>query len=370
MECIRYLCNCKWLPKKNPTRIGFSCGDPNGIGIETLIQVFADSRMFREATPVLYATQNLVESALELVPDANQLKWEVVDGAEKARNNQLNIVSIQDDPWEIQWGQVSAAAGDFAMTSLETVVNDLAATKVDVLVTLPINKEAMRMGQFKHPGHTEYLADFANVDEVLMLLVAGDLRVGMCTGHIALKDVSAKLNAKLIVEKARLMHDSLVRDFGLAQPRIAILGLNPHASDNGLMGDEEKQIIAPAVRDLASEDKIVMGPYAADGFFGSGAHKRFDGVLAMYHDQGLAPFKALSFGNGVNFTAGLPVVRTSPDHGTGFDIAGQGLANGDSLRSAIFLARDIRSNRQEHRALTANPLKINENYRREDSRRD
>jgi 4-hydroxythreonine-4-phosphate dehydrogenase len=185
--------------KKNPTRIGFSCGDPNGIGIETLIQVFADSRMFREATPVLYATQNLVESAVELVPDAGQLNWEVVEGAEKAQNNQLNIVSIQDDPWAIQWGQVSAAAGDFAMTSLEAVVNDLAATKVDVLVTLPINKEAMRMGQFKHPGHTEYLADFANVDEVLMLLVAGDLRVGMCTGHIALKDVSATLNAKLIV---------------------------------------------------------------------------------------------------------------------------------------------------------------------------
>ena len=356
--------------KKNPTRIGFSCGDPNGIGIETLIQVFADNRMFREATPVLYASKELVESAIELVPDANGLKWELIKNADDAKINQLNVVSIQEEPWTIQWGQVDAAAGDYAMKSLELVVNDLASTKVDVLVTLPIHKEAMRMGQFKHPGHTEYLADFANVDEVLMLLVAGDLRVGMCTGHIALKDVAATLKTSLIVEKTRLMHDCLSRDFGLAQPRIAILGLNPHASDNGLMGEEENQIIAPAVRELVAEDKIVMGPYAADGFFGSGAHKQFDGVLAMYHDQGLAPFKAMSFGNGVNFTAGLPVVRTSPDHGTGFDIAGQGIANGDSLRAAIFMARDIRANRQDHRALVLNPLKINSNYRREDSRRD
>jgi len=356
--------------KKNPTRIGFSCGDPNGIGIETLIQVFADNRMFREATPVLYATKNLVESALELVDQDSRLDWAVVESADDARADQLNLVAIDDESWEIKWGQVDAAAGDFAMKSLEAVVNDLASTKVDVLVTLPINKEAMRLGKFNHPGHTEYLADFANVDEVLMLLVAGDLRVGMCTGHIALKDVASALDTKIIVEKARLMHDSLSKDFGIAQPRIAILGLNPHASDNGLMGDEEKQIIAPAVRALTAEGKIVMGPYAADGFFGSGAHKQFDGVLAMYHDQGLAPFKALSFGNGVNFTAGLPVVRTSPDHGTGFDIAGQGLAKGDSLRAAIFLARDIRSNRQDHRLLTATPLKINEKYRREDSRRD
>jgi len=356
--------------KKNPTRIGFSCGDPNGIGIETLIQVFADNRMFREATPVLYATKNLVESALELVDQGSRLDWAVVESADDARADQLNLVAIDDESWEIKWGQVDAAAGDFAMKSLEAVVNDLASTKVDVLVTLPINKEAMRLGKFNHPGHTEYLADFANVDEVLMLLVAGDLRVGMCTGHIALKDVASAIDTKIIVEKARLMHDSLSKDFGIAQPRIAILGLNPHASDNGLMGDEEKQIIAPAVRELTAEGKIVMGPYAADGFFGSGAHKQFDGVLAMYHDQGLAPFKALSFGNGVNFTAGLPVVRTSPDHGTGFDIAGQGLAKGDSLRAAIFLARDIRSNRQDHRLLTATPLKINEKYRREDSRRD
>jgi 4-hydroxythreonine-4-phosphate dehydrogenase len=343
--------------KKKPTTIGFSCGDPNGIGAEILVKVFSDPRMFREATPVLYATPNLVEAALE-VAEVPEVNWAVIPSADEAKQDQINVVSIQDEPWEIQWGEVDAAAGSFAMKALEAVVNDLASTKVDVLVTLPIHKEAMRQGAFKHPGHTEYLADFANVDEVLMLLVSGDLRVGMCTGHVALKDVSAILSSELIIRKTRLMHDSLSRDFGIPQPRIAVLGLNPHASDNGLMGDEEKRIIAPAIRELSAEGRFVMGPYPADGFFGAGTHKQFDGVLAMYHDQGLAPFKALSFGNGVNFTAGLPIVRTSPDHGTGFDIAGKGLASEDSLRAAIYLARDIRSNRIDHRKLTENPLTV------------
>ena len=343
--------------KKKPTTIGFSCGDPNGIGAEILIKVFQDNRMFREATPVFYGTPNLLEAMAEKVGEP-AVAWAVVESADKAKQDQINIVAIQEEPWDIQWGQVDGKAGDFAMKSLETVVNDLASTKVDVLVTLPIHKEAMRQGAFKYPGHTEYLADFANVDEVLMLLVSGDLRVGMCTGHVALKDVSNLLSPDLIKKKARLMHDALVRDYGIAQPRIAVLGLNPHASDNGLMGDEEKRIIAPAIKDLSAEGKFVMGPYPADGFFGAGTHKQFDGVLAMYHDQGLGPFKALSFGNGVNFTAGLPIVRTSPDHGTGFDIAGQGDAHPDSLRAAIFMARDIRFNRIEHRELTANPLEI------------
>lgn len=343
--------------KKKPTTIGFSCGDPNGIGIETLVKVFSDNRMFREATPVVYATANLVEAALEHIDEAG-VEWAVIETADAAKLDRINVVAIQDEPWDIRWGEVSAAAGSFAMKSLECVVNDLASTKVDVLVTLPIHKEAMRQGTFKHPGHTEFLADFANVDDVLMLLVSGDLRVGMCTGHVALKAVSSLLNSALIVRKARLMLDALNRDFGIPQPRIAVLGLNPHASDNGLMGDEEKNIIAPAIRELNAEGRFVMGPYPADGFFGAGTHRQFDGVLAMYHDQGLGPFKALSFGNGVNFTAGLPIVRTSPDHGTGFDIAGKGLAQPDSLRAAIFLARDIRFNRIEHRELNENPLTL------------
>ena len=350
--------------KKKPTSIGFSCGDPNGIGIETLIKVFSDDRMFQEATPVLYATPNLVEAASECTKHTD-IAWKVIASTDEAKEGQLNLVCIQDEPWEIKWGEVDGKAGEFAMKSLQAVVNDLASTKVDVLVTLPIHKEAMRQGSFQYPGHTEFLADFANVDDVLMLLVSGSLRVGMCTGHVALKDVSSLVTSETIVRKARLMHDSLSRDFGIPQPRIAILGLNPHASDNGLMGDEEKKTIVPAIRDLNAEGRFVMGPYPADGFFGAGTHKQFDGVLAMYHDQGLAPFKALSFGDGVNFTAGLPIVRTSPDHGTGFDIAGKGEANPDSLRAAIFLARDIRFNRIAHRELNENPLPVEKHVRKE-----
>ena len=340
--------------KKNPTTIGFSCGDPNGVGAEILVKVFQDNRMFREATPVFYGTPNLIEAAAEIAGEP-EVNWSVVEDATKVKQDRINVVKTHQSPWDIQWGKVDAAAGDFAMHALQSVVNDLASTKVEVLVTLPIHKDAMRQGAFKHPGHTEFLADFANVDEVLMLLVSGDLRVGMCTGHVALKDVPNLLNPELIKDKTRLMHDSLLRDFGIVQPRIAVLGLNPHSSDNGLMGNEEKRIIAPAIRDLSAEGKIVKGPFPADGFFGAGTHKQFDGVLAMYHDQGLGPFKALSFGNGVNFTAGLPIVRTSPDHGTGFDIAGQGVASPDSLRAAIYMARDIRFNRLEYRELTSAP---------------
>ena len=352
--------------KNSPTRVAISAGDPNGIGIETVVKAFADERMFTEVTPVLYAVPNLVEAALTFTELTDRVKWAVVDGADHAKANQLNVVAIQENPWELNWGQITAEAGTFAFQSLERAVQDLAATRVEVLVTCPIHKDAMKLGSFKFPGHTEYLADFANVDDVLMLLIAGSLRVGVATGHIALKEVSAALSTSLIRTKINLLHESLLRDFGVANPRIAVLGLNPHASDNGLMGDEEKRIIQPVVRELAAENKLVFGPYAADGFFGSGAFKQFDGVLAMYHDQGLAPFKALSFGAGVNFTAGLPVVRTSPDHGTGFDIAGQGSANSDSLRSALFAARDIRHNRIEHRELTSNPLEIKKKERRSD----
>jgi 4-hydroxythreonine-4-phosphate dehydrogenase len=202
-----------------------------------------------------------------------------------------------------------------------------------------------------------------------MLLASDGLRIGMVTGHVALRDVPGALSVDLVRRRANRMHDSLLRDFGIPSPRIAVLGLNPHASDNGLMGDEEKRIIAPVVRELAAEGMRILGPYAADGFFGSGAYRSFDGVLAMYHDQGLAPFKALSFGGGVNFTAGLPIVRTSPDHGTGFDIAGQGKASGDSMRAAMFMARDVLRARTEWKEYGTQPLAIDPNLRREEDYR-
>jgi 4-hydroxythreonine-4-phosphate dehydrogenase len=346
-------------------RIGFSAGDPNGIGIETIIRVFTDDRMFGEATPVVFATRDVFEAALEVTETDRPPAWSVVASAEDASDEQINVVSITDDPYVIQWGEVTAAAGAYAMKSLDAAVQALASTKVDVLVTAPIHKDAMQQSSFAFPGHTEYLQEVANVDEVLMLLVSGSLRIGVATGHIALKDVSATLSSKLIRSKVELMHSSLLRDFECPSPRIAVLGLNPHASDNGLMGDEEKNVIQPVIRDLASEGMQVYGPYAADGFFGSGAYRQFDGILAMYHDQGLAPFKTLSFGSGVNYTAGLPIVRTSPDHGTGMDIAGKGEANGSSMRAAVFLARDIRRHLVNFREYGTNPLKITQNPRRE-----
>jgi 4-hydroxythreonine-4-phosphate dehydrogenase len=351
--------------KNSPTRVGITSGDPNGIGIETVLKVFSDPRMLEEVTPILYATPQLVDAVAESIGRPEGLQWGAIAQPEQARPQQLNVLPFRAEDWAPAWGKVDPAAGQYAHASLERAVADLASNKTDVLVTAPIHKDAMRGGAFPFPGHTEYLAHVANVEEVLMLLVSDNLRVGVCTGHIALKDVSGALSSGLIRSKLQRMHEALLKDFGVPQPRIAVLGLNPHAGDNGLMGDEEKRIISPVIRELAAEGMQVMGPYAADGFFGSGAYRQFDGILAMFHDQGLAPFKALSFGSGVNFTAGLPIVRTSPDHGTGMDIAGKGLAQPDSMRAAIFLAKDVRNARRDYRSYSYNPLEINNNIRRE-----
>jgi 4-hydroxythreonine-4-phosphate dehydrogenase len=355
--------------KNSPTRIGISCGDPNGIGIETVLRVFADDRMFDEVTPVLYAHAETVAAVAETMWTDRAPFWAAAASADAARPGTLTLVPPTDAPYTPVWGATTAEAGGYAFASLERAVNDLAGTRTEALVTAPIHKDAIRSAGFAFPGHTEYLAAFANVDDVLMLLASDGLRIGMVTGHVALRDVPGALSVDLVRRRANRMHDSLLRDFGIPSPRIAVLGLNPHASDNGLMGDEEKRIIAPVVRELAAEGMCILGPYAADGFFGSGAYRSFDGVLAMYHDQGLAPFKALSFGGGVNFTAGLPIVRTSPDHGTGFDIAGQGKASGDSMRAAMFMARDVLRARAEWKEYGTQPLAIDPNLRREEDYR-
>jgi 4-hydroxythreonine-4-phosphate dehydrogenase len=337
-------------------RIGITTGDPNGIGIETVIKAFADERMLSDITPILYGLPSLLEFYLNK-SEVKDLKWQAIDSVDAAKQGFLNVLDIAEE-FNASPGDLSSESGGFSYKSLVKAVDDLASTKVDVIVTAPINKDAITQAGFKFPGHTEYLADFANSDDVLMFLVADSLRIGIVTGHIALKNVASSLTKDAIKSKLNLMHESLQRDFGCPTPRIAVLGLNPHAGDNGLMGDEEKTIISPAVKDANTNGMKVYGPYAADGFFGSGQYKNFDGVLAMYHDQGLAPFKALSFGRGVNFTAGLPIVRTSPDHGTGFDIAGKDEACADSMRSAIFMAIDVRKNRLDYKEITSNPLTI------------
>ncbi len=341
---------------RQPIRIGISCGDLNGIGLEVVLKCFEDARMLADVTPVLYCSAKVVSHHRKVL-NLEEVQFHRVNDAREALPKKLNLVNIWEDDLELELGKPSSQLAAFAINSLEAAAQDLASGKVDVLVTAPIDKNAMQQAGFAYPGHTEFLQHMAGGDgEVLMLLVGEGLRVGCVTGHMPLKDVSAAITTEKIMAKARILHQSLLRDFGVLEPRIALLGLNPHAGDGGALGSEDKERIAPAARRLTDEGIKTMGPFAADGFFGNGSYKHFDGVLAMYHDQGLAPFKALSFGHGVNFTAGLPIVRTSPDHGTGFDIAGQGIADEGSIRAAVWLAVDILQNRERYKLISANQL--------------
>jgi len=338
-------------------RVAVTSGDINGVGLETVIKVFSDARMAESITPVIYAHPEVMKAHRKVV-DVEDFQYNTIANAGEAIAKKVNLVNVwKDFKGAVEFGKPTKEAGMFAFKSLEAAVADLASNKVDVIVTSPINKDTIQSESFKFPGHTEYLAQFANTEKVLMFLVSDTLRVGIVTGHLPLKDVSQHITKERVHEKLQLMNESLVKDFGMNRPRIAVLGLNPHAGDNGLLGTEEKEVIIPAVREAFEKGMMVYGPYGADGFFGSGGYKRFDAVLAMYHDQGLAPFKALAFEHGVNFTAGLPVVRTSPDHGTCFDIAGQGIADESSLRAAIFTACDVYKQRKHFREYGLNPLR-------------
>ena len=330
--------------KVKPIVVGISIGDINGIGIETLIKAFSDKRMLENVQVIVYGHPDFISHYKKQL-DFQKFNFNTIGKAEEALPRKVNVVKMDLDDRTIEMGKSTTTAGNIAFKSLEAASSDLAANKVDVLVTLPINKDNIQGEQFNFPGHTEYLAKMANVDEHLMLLCDGGLRVGVATGHISLKEIPAALTKELILSKLNVMNNSLIRDFGVNRPKIAVLGLNPHAGDQGLLGDEEKEIITPAIREAQSAGILAFGPYGADGFFGTLNHQNFDGVLAMYHDQGLIPFKTLAFENGVNYTAGLPIVRTSPDHGTAFGIAGQNIANEQSMRSAIYMAVDIVRNR-------------------------
>jgi 4-hydroxythreonine-4-phosphate dehydrogenase len=338
-------------------KVAITNGDPNGIGIETIIKVFSDPRMLDNITPVIYSHPEVIKVYRKAI-HTDEFQYNTVNSATEAVHKKVNLVNAwKDYKGPVQPGKPDKEAGMFAFKCLEMAVSDLASNKVDVLVTAPINKDTIQSKDFDFPGHTEYLAKFAGTEKVLMFLVSDILKVGIVTGHVPLKEVSQKITKEKIHEKLMLMNESLIRDFGVNKPRIAVLGLNPHAGDNGLLGTEEKEIITPAVREASEKGMLVYGPYGADGYFGSGIYKKFDAVLAMYHDQGLAPFKALAFDRGVNFTAGLPVVRTSPDHGTSYDIAGQGIADESSLRAAIFTACDVFKQRKAFREYGSNPLK-------------
>jgi len=350
-------------------KVGISCGDMNGVGLETVLKVFCDARMLEHIIPVIYSHAEIIKQT-KRIGGMDEFTYQNASSASDAVAKKVNLVNCwKEFKGDIEWGKPTSIGGEMARRSLEMAASDLASNKIDVLVTAPFNKDNVQNAEFKFPGHTEYLAKMAGTDKVLMFLVSPALKIGVVTGHVPLKDVSASITKEKITEKLILMRESLERDFGIPTPRIAVLGLNPHAGDNGLIGTEEKEIILPVVREQSEKGFHVYGPYGADGFFGTGAYKQFDAVLAMYHDQGLAPFKALAFDSGVNFTAGLPIVRTSPDHGVAYDIAGKGTADEASLRAAIFTATDIFLKRKEYRGFASNPLQkqdIKEN--REDRR--
>ncbi len=341
---------------QQPVRVGISCGDLHGVGLEVVLKCFEDARMLADVTPVLYCSAKVVSHHRKVL-QLEDVQFHRVNDAREAIPRKFNLVNLWEEDVALELGKPSGQLASYAIKSLEAAAQDLASGKVDVLVTAPIDKNSMQQAGFAFPGHTEFLQHMAGGDgDVLMLLMGDGLRVGCVTGHIPLKDVAAAITTERIVAKARILHQSLLRDLAVVEPRIAILGLNPHAGDGGTLGNEDKERIAPAVRRLNDEGIKAMGPYAADGFFGNGTYKHFDGVLAMYHDQGLAPFKALSFGHGVNFTAGLPIVRTSPDHGTGLDIAGKGVADEGSFRAAVWAAVDVHRNREAYKQIVANPL--------------
>lgn len=339
-----------------PIRVGISVGDINGIGPEVIIKALRDNRLLLDCTPIIYASTKAMSFHKKTIVSENEFIYQTCKSAEEAVNRKVNIVNIWNDEVQFELGKGTEVSGKYAFLSLEKATDDLASGKIDVLVTAPISKEAIGKAGFQFPGHTEYLAHLAGMDEALMMMVSGELRVALVTTHLPLKDVPAALTREKILQKIKALDASLRKDFGITKPKIAVFGVNPHAGENGKMGTEEAETVGPAINLARNEDILAYGPFPADGFFGSPSRNQFDGVLAMYHDQGLAAFKALAFEDGVNFTAGLPVVRTSPDHGTAFDIAGQDKASGQSMRSAIYLAMDIYRTRQFLKEIAANPL--------------
>lgn len=332
-------------------RVAITHGDTNGIGYEVILKLLEDNRICDLCTVVVYGSAkaaSFYRKAMELP----QVQLQRIESAAEARDGVVNVINVVPEDLKIDPGQPSEIAGKAALAALEAAVADLRAGSVDVLVTAPIDKHTIQSPEFTFPGHTEYLESCLTDDstpaecrKALMMLCAGSLRVALVTTHLPLRKVADAITKENILEKLESFERSLRTDFAIEKPRIAVLSLNPHAGENGLLGDEEAEIIAPAIEEARNRRILAFGPYASDGFFGAGNHSRFDGVLAMYHDQGLTAFKTLAMDAGVNFTAGLPCVRTSPDHGTGFDIAGKGLARPDSMREAIYLAIDVFRNR-------------------------
>lgn len=342
---------------KNDIRVAISHGDFNGIGYEVIIKTFMDKRVFDFCIPILYGTPRLFSYHSNTIKNANVQTNNTKSGGKLIRDK-LNIISIYPNETNVELGKSTSLAGQLSFFALDAAANDL-GKNADVLVTAPINKDNIQSKDFDFPGHTEYLGAKFKSDNPLMVMVGKHLKVAVATGHIPIKNVPDALNKDLIREKIETLNHSLKRDFAVRKPKIAVLGLNPHAGDNGLLGKEDQEIIEPVIQEMKEKGILAFGPFPADGFFASGDFSKFDAILAMYHDQGLIPFKALEFEAGVNYTAGLSIVRTSPAHGTAYGIAGKNEANPTSFREALYLALDIYKNREEYDELTKNPLEIN-----------
>lgn len=341
------------MDELNKTIVGISSGDINGIGIEIILKTFADKRMLELFTPVIYASNKTIsahKNKLNLT-----IPIQTIHSIDRIIHNKINLINVWREEIPIEFGKATKNGGKYALLSLNEVVKDLNNGKVDVLVTAPINKNTIQSESFNFPGHTEYLESKIK-GKALMILMTDEIRVALLTGHIPIEEVTKTITPELIHKKVNILHKTLQQDFNITRPKIAVLSINPHAGDNGIIGNEDTDLVIPTIEAIQKEGKLVYGPYPADSFFGSGNYKNFDAILAAYHDQGLAPFKTLSFGKGVNFTAGLEKIRTSPDHGTAFEIAGKGEANPSSFKEAIFKAISIYKTRKENSELKQNAI--------------
>jgi 4-hydroxythreonine-4-phosphate dehydrogenase len=344
------------VPTAHKPVIGITTGDLNGIGIECIIKTFSDQRILEFCTPVVFGSNKAINFYRKLLPEYN-VSFNIIKDFTRLNHKQLNIINLWEDDVAINPGILNETGGKYAVISLLAAAEALRDNRIQALVTSPIHKKNVHSGEFNYTGHTPFLTDYFQARDVVMLMVAGNMRVGLVTEHVPIGEVAKHITKEKIISKLRIMKDCLRRDFGIDKPKLAVLGLNPHAGDEGLIGKEDEEIIRPAVIEAKKSDVFVFGPYAADGFFARGLHEKFDGVLAMYHDQGLIPFKSLAKGEGVNYTAGLPVVRTSPDHGTAFDIAGKDKADESSFREAVFTALDILAKRAGYADVHRNPLR-------------
>jgi len=336
-------------------KVGITLGDVAGIGPEIIMKTFSDELVYKHFTPILYGNPRVLSYYKKML-DIDKFQYSSIKGYQNLSHNSLNIIPVWEEEFVIAPGTPTEITGSYALKSLQAACEALKNKQIDVLVTSPINKKVIHSDKFPFAGHTEYLMNYFEAKDNLMFMISEDLRVGLVTNHSAVKDVASKISKEKIVRKLQLMNHSLIEDFGIDQPRIAVLGLNPHAGDGGVIGNEEMNIILPAIQEAKNSGMTVFGPYPADGFFASCNYRKFDGVLAMYHDQGLIPFKYIAGEDGTNFTAGLNVVRTSPDHGTAEDIAGKGIADETSFRKAIYAAIDIFNARQNFADMRSNPL--------------